>query len=90
MAKAEKLRTQVKELFEKTRVTFDIHEKTLIELKMDFTAEFAGLRQGVQAWSVKHAEEAKHMVQTDNFNTRFENKPTTGQTKHDKKELSVW
>ena len=61
MAKAEEVRTQVNELFEKTRITLDIHEKSLAELKTGFNAEVVTLRQGVYDWSVKYADEVKQM-----------------------------
>ena len=63
MAKAEEVRTCVSELFEKPRVTFYVHEKTLIELRTSFNAEVAGLRQGGHEWSTKYTEEVKQMVQ---------------------------
>ena len=46
MAKVEEVRTQVNELFAKTRLTCDIHEKSLVELKTGFNAEVVTLRQG--------------------------------------------
>ena len=90
MAKAEEVRAQVNEFFEKTRTTFDIHEKSLAELNKGFNAEVVTLRQGVYDWSVKYADEVKQMVQSGNFSTNFDHKPAANLAKHDKKELSVW
>ena len=78
------------ELFEKTRLTFDIHEKSLVELKTGVNAEVVTLRHGVYDWSVKYSEEVKQMVQSGNFSSCFDHKPTANLANHDKKELSVW
>ena len=75
MAKAEEVRTQVNELFEKTRVTFDVHEKSLAELETSFTAEVGTLRQGVYDGSTKYSEDVKQMVKSGNFGASFDQKP---------------
>ena len=90
MAKAEEVRTSVNEFFEKTRVTFNVHERSLTEMKTGFNTEVATLRQGVYDCSVKYSNEVKQIVQSGNFSSGFDHKPTANLAKHDKKELSVW
>ena len=90
MAKAEEARTSVNEFFEKCRVAYDMHEKSLNELKATFTTEANDLRQGVYKWSAEYVQEINLMVQTGGLPTGFDQRPGASTTKHDKKDLSVW